>query len=65
MSYAEESGILYLETSAKSGQNVQEVFQEIARRLPISSEKNDKNGGLDLNQRGDESKSAGCCGALG
>eukprot|EP00992_Anisonema_acinus_P011537 TRINITY_DN7496_c0_g1_i1.p1 TRINITY_DN7496_c0_g1~~TRINITY_DN7496_c0_g1_i1.p1 ORF type:complete len:201 (+),score=36.94 TRINITY_DN7496_c0_g1_i1:52-654(+) len=31
--YAEDNGLLYLETSAKAGINVHEVFTEIARKL--------------------------------
>ncbi len=33
-SYAEENGILFMETSAKTAHNVREVFEEIARTLP-------------------------------
>jgi len=32
--FAEENGILYMETSAKTGQNIKELFLAIARRLP-------------------------------
>jgi GTPase SAR1 family protein len=32
--YAEENGIVHLETSAKSATNVKSLFQEIARKLP-------------------------------
>lgn len=32
--YAEENGILHLETSAKNGTNVKELFMEISKRLP-------------------------------
>jgi hypothetical protein len=32
--FARDQGILFLETSAKSGVNVIEVFREIAQRLP-------------------------------
>uniref|UniRef100_A0A0G4HK55 Uncharacterized protein n=1 Tax=Chromera velia CCMP2878 TaxID=1169474 RepID=A0A0G4HK55_9ALVE len=39
--YAQESGVLFLETSAKTGNNVKELFVEIARRLP---KKNGKSG---------------------
>uniref|UniRef100_A0A7S2UXE3 Ras-related protein Rab-5C n=1 Tax=Fibrocapsa japonica TaxID=94617 RepID=A0A7S2UXE3_9STRA len=32
--YAEENGIIHMETSAKSALNVQEIFLEIAKKLP-------------------------------
>merc|ERR1719229_942143 len=42
--YAESMGILYMETSAKSGQNVNELFHEIAVRLPKNSKEDDEKG---------------------
>merc|ERR1711997_1177773 len=36
--YAEENGLLFLETSAKNANNVNEIFLAIARRLPRDSE---------------------------
>jgi len=33
--YAEESGLLFAETSAKTGEGVVEVFTEIAKKIPI------------------------------
>jgi len=32
--YANENGLFYLETSAKTSSNVNELFTEIARKLP-------------------------------
>ena len=32
--YAEENGLLFMETSAKNANNVNEIFLAIARRLP-------------------------------
>lgn len=59
--YAKENGILFLETSAKTGKNVKEVFMEIARRLPISSKESKRAGGVELGQ-GNTSSASGCCG---
>lgn len=33
-SYAQENGCIFFETSAKSGENVQQMFQQIATKLP-------------------------------
>lgn len=35
--YAQEAGLLFFETSAKSGQNVTELFTAIAHKLPLES----------------------------
>jgi len=34
LAFAEENGIIYMETSAKTAQNVRELFVAVARRLP-------------------------------
>merc|ERR1711865_1001085 len=39
--YAEENGILFMETSARSGLNVNELFHEIAVKLPKQSKEDD------------------------
>ncbi|KAJ2053854.1 Vacuolar protein sorting-associated protein 21 [Coemansia sp. S16] len=49
--YAEEAGLLFLETSAKTGQGVVETFTEIAKKL-------------DLNQIASNSRAAGRSGQL-
>ena len=36
--YAEENGLLFMETSAKNANNVNEIFLAIARKLPRDSE---------------------------
>ncbi|CDW51862.1 Ras protein Rab 5C [Trichuris trichiura] len=68
-SYAEEHGLLFMETSAKSAMNVNDIFQAIAKKLP----KTETSGGgpagtgrqgIDLNrsdQRGGTSGSGSCC----
>ena len=32
--YAQENGCIFFETSAKTGENVQQMFQQIAMKLP-------------------------------
>ncbi|KNC85437.1 hypothetical protein SARC_02387 [Sphaeroforma arctica JP610] len=43
--FADENGLMYLETSAKSGDNVEESFLETARKIY----QNIQDGSLDLN----------------
>merc|ERR1740121_2127593 len=59
--YAESMGILYMETSAKSGHNVNELFHEIAVRLPKNTKDDDDKGKLSVNKQSGGS-SGGCCG---
>ncbi|KAF5323462.1 hypothetical protein D9611_005505 [Ephemerocybe angulata] len=35
--YAEEEGLMWAETSAKSGEGVQEIFTAIAKKLPLTA----------------------------
>ncbi|KAJ1650678.1 GTP-binding protein of the rab/ypt [Dispira simplex] len=49
--YADEGGLLFKETSAKTGANVLELFQTIAKKMPLDSPK--------YNQRGARTSSAG------
>mmetsp|Transcript_21100 Transcript_21100/g.59309 ORF Transcript_21100/g.59309 Transcript_21100/m.59309 type:complete len:201 (-) Transcript_21100:152-754(-) len=61
--YAEQMGILYMETSAKNGQNVNELFHEIAVRLPKQSKEDEEKGkGFNVGNRSGSGASSGCCG---
>ncbi|KAI3630890.1 hypothetical protein MIR68_003798 [Amoeboaphelidium protococcarum] len=66
--YAEENGLLFMETSAKSGTNVNEVFVAIAKKLPKDSPRggaggqNERGSRVNLNQEGaQDGRSGGCC----
>jgi len=60
--YAQENGILFLETSAKTGKNVRETFLEIAKRLPINTKKERPGGGEKLKDSSSGSQMGSCCG---
>jgi Ras-related protein Rab-5C len=47
--YAEEESLLFFETSAKTGQNVAEVFTAIANAIPETSLKGPRGGGAQTN----------------
>lgn len=51
-SYAEEEGLLFFETSAKTGVNVSEVFTAIANAIPESSLKGPRGTGAGAGQTG-------------
>ena len=67
--YAKENGILFMETSAKSAVNVNELFLAIAQKLPKTASAPGGVGGgaggkqkLDLGQQAQPQKKEGCCG---
>jgi len=59
-SYADSNGIFAIETSAKTDQNVSELFVEIARRLPKETHSGNDKGGVDFNELPVHQKE-GCC----
>jgi GTPase SAR1 family protein len=60
--YADESGIFFMETSAKTASNVNELFVAIARKLPKEAAPAGQAGLslADASGAGD-SKKSGCC----
>jgi len=59
-SYAAENGLIYWETSAKTNANVQELFEDIAKRLPRAAAPPPLAGGITL-EAPPPPKKAGCC----
>jgi len=60
--YAEDNGLLFMETSAKTAKNVNEIFLAIAKKLP----KNDQRpggggGGVVVGKDSSEGGKKGCC----
>jgi len=61
-SYAEEEGLIFMETSAKLNHNVTEIFQEIARRLPKSTAPAKPSKGIIMDpDHIPDKKKGGCC----
>eukprot|EP00961_Rhodomonas_salina_P037892 508926-Rhodomonas_salina.3 len=65
--YAEENNIMFMETSAKTASNVNELFVQIARKLP-KQQQEQKQGGAQVKlsepaRGGAGAKSAGCSGS--
>jgi len=56
------TGLFYTETSAKTARNVEEVFAEVVRRLPLSSALKSMGGDVDGRTAVAAPKQkAGCC----
>nr|ACG45672.1 ras-related protein RHN1 [Zea mays] len=61
--YAQENGLFFMETSAKTATNVNDVFYEIAKKLLQGQQVQNPQGGMVLNQRPPERmvSSSSCC----
>mmetsp|Transcript_12949 Transcript_12949/g.34554 ORF Transcript_12949/g.34554 Transcript_12949/m.34554 type:complete len:202 (+) Transcript_12949:70-675(+) len=62
--YANDNGIFFMETSAKAATNVNELFVEIARKLPKSTPPPRPGGGSNIviQPQSENKPKSGCCG---
>jgi len=60
--YAQDMGIFFVETSAKTGQHVKDVFEEIARRLPKESKEDGGGNNFQVGKKQGAGSGYGCCG---
>jgi len=63
--YAEDNGLLFMETSAKSSMNVQDIFLEIARKLPKNEGGGGPagrgHGGVNISEEAGQQQQTSCC----